>query len=286
MWLRLSIVVPLEICQWPPRARSGYTAMVPRYPQVAETPTWSCHFPPAASKPRKYLRHWVDVMRCLVCGGQMELVDHAPWEPQLASSGLERHTLKCRDCGDLELRLVFGHYRVDAGATQDDMAGPFCGSPTDVGQQQDTALPADPISVSLADRRQRRDAAPKATPISVSSTDCSQQKDAAPRAELIIPPPVDRGQQKGAAIPKAFERRLQQRAVLVGQQKQAALPTEPLSISPADINGQKHVATPNAWARAIHGLQQRPEALVSPAGQQEAGGRLAPAEPTSTPPSR
>jgi hypothetical protein len=42
------------------------------------------------------------------------------------------------------------------------------------------------------------------------------------------------------------------------------LPTEPLSISPADINGQKHVATPNAWARAIHGLQQRPEALLSP----------------------
>ena len=153
-------------------------------------------------------------------------MDHAPWEPQLASSGLERHTLKCRDCGDLELRLVFGHYRVDAGATQDDLAGPFCGSPTDVGQQQDTALPADPIFVSLADSSRQKDAATPTGPLFASPTDMGQQEDTAHPADPISVSPADSSRQKDAALPAGA---LSASPTDISQHEDPALPAEPIS---------------------------------------------------------
>jgi hypothetical protein len=219
-------------------------------------------------------------MRCFVCGGRMGLVDHAPWEPQLAASGLERHTLKCEDCGDLEQRLGFGHCRVDTTALQSDLpAEPFSASPTDIGQQENTALPVEPASVALADSGQQKNAALAAEPISVSATDGGRQKDAAlptepisvaltdsgPHKDAALPAesisvsPSDRGQQKGAITPNAFERLRQRRAALIGQRKNGALP-----IPPADTNPRKHAAAPNAWARAIQGSQQRHAAPESP----------------------
>ncbi len=49
---------------------------------------------------------WVGAMRCMVCGGKMELVQAVP-DRDMVVVGYERHTLQCPECGEQEHRLVF-----------------------------------------------------------------------------------------------------------------------------------------------------------------------------------
>ena len=46
-------------------------------------------------------------MRCFGCGGEMRLTNVVPADA-MEVRGFEQHTLTCRECGDVEQRLVFG----------------------------------------------------------------------------------------------------------------------------------------------------------------------------------
>ena len=48
----------------------------------------------------------VRVMRCMVCGAEMRLMQVVP-DATLEVPGYEHHTLQCSGCNDVERRLVF-----------------------------------------------------------------------------------------------------------------------------------------------------------------------------------
>jgi hypothetical protein len=89
-------------------------------------------------------------MRCLGCGGEMQLTSVAQADAMMIP-GFEHHTMTCPLCGDVERRLVFGRREQRAETPVEPLIEPLVEPPIESPIEALLALPAESTPLSPAD---------------------------------------------------------------------------------------------------------------------------------------